>query len=241
MRSRRALCPWPPSRSAPARPPRRGAPPRVRRRLRGRRPAGRAHPADGVELTHRPRRGRPRQARCASTVDFMRGGGYAVARKAFDLDLPANYRFRFAIKGDMPSREPRVQADRLDRRERVVVHAARLRRSRRSGRRVTTGSGRSVRVGTDRRRRDPARRGDRVRDHRGHGGKGTVWLDDARAAPCRRQAPRCRRSRARPRPRWPCGPLAVDADSTSYWWARPPNGIHGSASISRASGSWAGW
>ena len=32
--------------------------------------------------------------------DFGGGGGYAVARRAVSIDLPANYRFRFAVRGN---------------------------------------------------------------------------------------------------------------------------------------------
>ena len=34
--------------------------------------------------------------------DFQGGGGYAIARKTFDLPLPENYEFAFRIRGDGP-------------------------------------------------------------------------------------------------------------------------------------------
>src|SRR6185436_6096001 len=37
----------------------------------------------------------------ALRLDFtFSGGGYAVARRAVDLDLPANYRFKLAVRGE---------------------------------------------------------------------------------------------------------------------------------------------
>jgi len=56
-----------------------------------------AHPADGVEM-HLTREGD------ANRIDFdFRGhAGYAIARRAVDLDLPPDYRFVFRIRGDAP-------------------------------------------------------------------------------------------------------------------------------------------
>lgn len=34
--------------------------------------------------------------------NFRKGGGYAVFRRAFDIDLPENYAFTFALRGDAP-------------------------------------------------------------------------------------------------------------------------------------------
>ena len=56
-----------------------------------------AHPADGVILVLRPDAGIHDKS---LRMDFrFSGGGYAVARKAFDLDLPENWAFRFRLKG----------------------------------------------------------------------------------------------------------------------------------------------
>jgi len=55
-----------------------------------------AHPADGVTLDLSPDNG-------AMRLDFeFTGGGYAIARLETDLELPANYAFRFRIKGEAP-------------------------------------------------------------------------------------------------------------------------------------------
>jgi hypothetical protein len=60
-----------------------------------------AHPADGVELALGSGRGRHGRA-LRLDFHFARGGGYAMARKAFALDLPANYAFSFWLRGEAP-------------------------------------------------------------------------------------------------------------------------------------------
>jgi hypothetical protein len=57
-----------------------------------------AHPADGVELAISPDAGEKGGA-MRLDFDFVSGGGYAVARRALDLDLPENYAFTFRIRG----------------------------------------------------------------------------------------------------------------------------------------------
>ncbi len=52
-------------------------------------------PADGVGLALGQESGALRL-----DFDFHGGGGYAVAHRAVALDIPANYRFRFRVKGD---------------------------------------------------------------------------------------------------------------------------------------------
>jgi hypothetical protein len=56
-----------------------------------------AHPATGVRLDLSADGGAMRL-----DFDFQKGGGYAVARRALPLELPANYRFRFRVRGDAP-------------------------------------------------------------------------------------------------------------------------------------------
>ncbi|HEV8197651.1 MAG TPA: hypothetical protein VGP87_13485, partial [Gemmatimonadales bacterium] len=57
-----------------------------------------AHPADGVGLTLAADRGR---TGAALRLDFsFSGGGYAIARRATAIDLPANYAFSFWIRGE---------------------------------------------------------------------------------------------------------------------------------------------
>ena len=60
-----------------------------------------AHPAEGVELGLRSDPGLHGQA-LRLDVRFARGTGYAVARRAVALDLPADYVFRLRIRGDIP-------------------------------------------------------------------------------------------------------------------------------------------
>ncbi len=60
-----------------------------------------AHPADGVQLALHGDRGRQGGA-LRLDFSFGRGGGYAIARRAVNLDLPANYAFTFWIRGTAP-------------------------------------------------------------------------------------------------------------------------------------------
>ncbi|MFH2051479.1 MAG: discoidin domain-containing protein [bacterium] len=56
-----------------------------------------AHPADGVQLALSNDGG-------ALRLDFaFTGGGYAIARREVDLDLPASYVFRFRLRGEAPA------------------------------------------------------------------------------------------------------------------------------------------
>jgi len=56
-----------------------------------------AHPSDGVEMKL------TREADVNRLdFDFQGHGGYAIARRAVDLDLPPNYQFVFRIRGDAP-------------------------------------------------------------------------------------------------------------------------------------------
>ncbi len=60
-----------------------------------------AHPADGVEVKISSDTGR--NGKCMR-VDFrfVKGGGYAVVRRALAIDFPDHYRFRFRIRGEAP-------------------------------------------------------------------------------------------------------------------------------------------
>jgi len=58
-----------------------------------------AIPASGVQLRIGSDAGTHGRA-LRLDFDFGGGGGYAVARRAVAVDLPANYRFRFAVRGD---------------------------------------------------------------------------------------------------------------------------------------------
>ncbi len=57
-----------------------------------------AHPADGVWLRLGAGEGLEGRA-LRLDFDFLRGGGYAVARRPLDLTLPENYRFRLVLRG----------------------------------------------------------------------------------------------------------------------------------------------
>ena len=60
-----------------------------------------AHPSDGVKLEIRSDSGRNGRA-MRLDYDFQGGGGYAIARKTFDIALPANYEFTYWIRGESP-------------------------------------------------------------------------------------------------------------------------------------------
>ncbi|MEO8448346.1 MAG: discoidin domain-containing protein [Gemmatimonadota bacterium] len=61
-----------------------------------------AHPADGVSLAIGSGPGRTGRA-MRLDFDFHRGAGYAIARRALDLDLPDNYVFTFWVRGEAPA------------------------------------------------------------------------------------------------------------------------------------------
>jgi hypothetical protein len=63
--------------------------------------AGRALPADGVEMRLTPATG---ERGSALRVDFrfVKGGGYAVLHRDLALDLPENYRFTLRVRGECP-------------------------------------------------------------------------------------------------------------------------------------------
>ena len=58
-----------------------------------------ANPAAGVELRIGSDAGVHGGKALRLDFDFVRGGGYAVAHKTFNVTLPANYRFHFAVRG----------------------------------------------------------------------------------------------------------------------------------------------
>jgi len=60
-----------------------------------------AHPSDGVSLAIRADAGKVGRA-LRMDVDFHGGAGYAIARRALPLDLPADYEFTFWVRGDIP-------------------------------------------------------------------------------------------------------------------------------------------
>ena len=60
-----------------------------------------AHPADGVSLALHGDRGRTGRA-LRLDFNFHGGGGYAIARRTFDIPLPQNYAFSFWMRGNAP-------------------------------------------------------------------------------------------------------------------------------------------
>lgn len=60
-----------------------------------------ARPADGVSLVLHPDAGAHGKS-LRLDFDFHGGGGYAVARRAVSIDLPANYAFSFRLRGASP-------------------------------------------------------------------------------------------------------------------------------------------
>jgi len=60
-----------------------------------------AHPAEGVTLALAADTGENGKS-LRMDVNFTRGTGYAVVRRAVSLDLPADYAFRFRLRGDLP-------------------------------------------------------------------------------------------------------------------------------------------
>lgn len=60
-----------------------------------------AHPADGVKASLHADRGHTGRG-LRLDFDFQGHGGYAIARRALDLDLPPNYSLSFWIRGRSP-------------------------------------------------------------------------------------------------------------------------------------------
>ena len=60
------------------------------------------HPADGVAAAIASDSGAHGRA-MRLDVHFTRGTGYAVVRRALDIDLPPDYAFRFALRGELPA------------------------------------------------------------------------------------------------------------------------------------------
>ncbi|MGH7621656.1 MAG: discoidin domain-containing protein, partial [Gemmatimonadaceae bacterium] len=62
-----------------------------------------AHPSDGVSLAITADTGGAHGHALRLDFDFHGHGGYAIARKAFDIALPENYAFSFRIRGRAPN------------------------------------------------------------------------------------------------------------------------------------------
>src|SRR6202795_3164542 len=64
-----------------------------------------ATPADGVEISVHPEPNGAHGKAMRVDFDFHGHGGYAVIHRPFNLALPQNYEFSFAIKGNAPSQD----------------------------------------------------------------------------------------------------------------------------------------
>ncbi|MGI9078489.1 MAG: hypothetical protein ACR2G6_14350 [Gemmatimonadaceae bacterium] len=68
------------------------------------------HPSEGVELRISRDSGYTGSA-MRLDYDFRGGSGYAIARKAVALDLPANYEFSFRVKGNASPNDLERESD----------------------------------------------------------------------------------------------------------------------------------
>lgn len=185
------------------------------------------HPADGVEMKLSAE-GAPGARALRFDFRFVKGGGYAVARRAVDLVLPENYAFVMRVRGAAPKENLElklISQDGLpagDTAENVWWCNRRdfefprgwqtlVTKKRQIGFAWGPMGGGEVRHVT----------AIEIAVTAGSGGQGTVWLDDLelRPLPPPGAAVRPIVSASSARTGHPAS-LAVDADSTSYWWAK---------------------
>ncbi|HZO17378.1 MAG TPA: discoidin domain-containing protein [Gemmatimonadaceae bacterium] len=165
-----------------------------------------AVPSDGVSLRLVPSAGAMRM-----DIDFRGGGGYAVARRAVELELPENYEISFRVRGTVPANNLEFKLSDstgdnvwwLNRRDFAFPRAwttYRIKRRHISFAWGPLGGGELRRA-----------RGIEIAVTAGQGGKGSVWVDDLRLTPLP------------PVPTNPPAPVAIDApaatdgDSTTIW------------------------
>ena len=179
-----------------------------------------AHPADGVELTLSADDGGAARP-CASTSASPAAATPCAPQGRFRR--PAR-ELRASVPGARRGarQPPRVQADRRQRRERLVVRPARRDRSRRlaASSRIEEAPDR-FRLGAGR-RRESSRHLAAIEFAvtAGSGGEGTVWIDDLELRPlpppgAAPPAPRGHRDLERGRARRPA--RAVDGDPLTAW------------------------
>ncbi len=180
-----------------------------------------AHPADGVELKLGADSGLHGRSLRAD-FKFVRGGGYAVMRRAVSLDLPANYEFRFHLRG--ACRPNNLEFKLIDStgenvwwsNQRDFHFPARWDSVRLKRRQIQFAWG-------------PAGGGEirhvaaiEIAITAGSGGEGSVWLDDLVLEPLPPvSAPSPPVARASSSRAGHGVALAVDADSSSFWWNAP--------------------
>jgi hypothetical protein len=168
-----------------------------------------AVPSDGVSLTLVPATGAMRM-----DIDFQGGGGYAVARRAVDLEMPENYEITFRVRGTVPRNNLEFKLIDstgenvwwLNRRDFAFPRTWTTYRIKRRQVQFAWGP-----LGGGELRRAA---GIEIAVTAGSGGKGSVWIDDLRLTPLP------------PVPATPPPPVAVDApaavdgDSTTAWRSR---------------------
>src|SRR5687768_18221203 len=169
-----------------------------------------AVPSDGVSLQLVPAAGAMRM-----DIDFHGGGGYAVARRAVNLELPENYEITFRIRGAVPRNNLEFKLSDstgenvwwLNRRDFAFPRSwttYRIKRRQISFAWGPLGGGELRRA-----------RGIEIAVTAGNGGKGSVWIDDLRLTPLP------------PVPTTPPAPVAIDApaaadgDSATVWRSPP--------------------
>ncbi len=182
----------------------------------------RALPAEGVEMEISQGNGRQGQG-LRIDFDFARGAGYAIARKAFDLDFPEDYELSFWLRAEAPANNLEVK----------LVDA--------SGDNVWWVNRRGYEFPREWRKIRIKKRHlefawgptqDRVLRHAaaleivvtaGTGGKGTVWVDDLTFTPLAAEAAPLARAAASASSSAPGhGPeLATDGDPSTAWRVAP--------------------
>ncbi len=178
-----------------------------------------AHPADGVEMRLSADAGAHGRA-LRIDFRFTRGGGYAVARRAVSLDLPERYAFGFRVRGECSPND--LEFKLIDSTGANVWWCNRRAFEFPNEWRALTTKRRQIQFAWG-----PAGGGDvrhvaaiEIAITAGTGGEGTVWLDDLELRdlpPPRELAPVARASSSRP---GHAPALAIDADSSSWWWSR---------------------
>jgi hypothetical protein len=168
-----------------------------------------AAPSDGVSLRLVPVAGAIRM-----DIDFHSGGGYAVARRVVDIEMPENYEITFRVRGTVPRNNLEFKLIDstgenvwwLNRRDFAFPRTWTTYRIKRRQVQFAWGP-----LGGGELRRAA---GIEIAVTAGAGGKGSVWIDDLRLTPLP------------PVPATPPAPVAIDApaavdgDSATVWRSR---------------------
>ena len=167
-------------------------------------------PSDGVSLQLVPAAGAMRM-----DIDFHGGGGYAVARRTVDFELPENYEITFRVRGTVPVNNLEFKLSDstgdnvwwVNRRDYAFPRTWTTYRIKRRQIQFAWGP-----LGGGELRRAA---GIEIAVTAGNGGKGSVWIDDLRLTPLP-PVPA-----TPPAPVATDAPAAVDGDSTTVWKSRP--------------------